>query len=315
MVHSHLVHANLIARAVRLIAPFPVLVNTLHNLTMAGVEHDYTAFFELLHRVSDGLANRTTTICHAAADYYVRRRAVPASKMMVVPNGIDCQRFAPNPEARRRLREQLGLDNDFVWLAVGRLELQKAYPTMLRAFARLGPGPRKLLICGAGSLREQHIALAAELGFGDRVQFLGLRRDIPDLMSAADAFALSSDMEGLPLVLLQAGAAALPIVATNVSGNPEVVIDGVNGFLTPPGAPDVFADAMARLEALAPVDRAVLGHAGLRLVRESFEIQPVVDRWERLFAELLHATGGRVRRLVPEVRRINEAQKLAPSAS
>jgi len=297
VVHSHMVHANLIARAARAIAPFPVLVCTHHNLTMAGEEHDHSALFEFAHRVSDGFAERTTTICRAAADYCIARRAVPASKLMVVPNGIDCEGFTFNPEARRRLREQLGVDRDFVWLAVGRLELQKAYPTMLRAFAQLRSEGQTLLICGRGSLRDQLAALAVELGIGERVRFLGLRDDIPELMSAADAFALSSDMEGLPLVLLQASAAKLPIVATNVSGNPEVVIEDVNGYLTPPGAPDVFAQAMARMAALSRADRAALGQAGLERVRAMFELEPVVDRWEELFDELLEASGGRRRRL------------------
>ncbi len=315
VVHSHMVHANIIARAARLIAPFPVLVCTLHNLTMAGEEHDYTAFFEVVHRFTDGLADRTTAICHAAADYCIRRRAVPASKMMVVPNGIDCRRFFANPEARRRVRTEMGIDNDFVWLAAGRLELQKAYPTMLRAFAKLAGGPSTLLICGVGTLRDSLIAMAAELGIGSRVRFLGLRKDIPDLMSAADAFVLSSDMEGLPLVLLQACAAALPIVATNVSGNTEVVIEGVNGYMTPPGEPDAFAAAMARMAALSPSDRAALGRAGLKRVREMFEVEPVVDRWVQLFDELLDAAAGRVRRLAPAAAHVDGKQKLMPSAS
>jgi glycosyltransferase involved in cell wall biosynthesis len=296
VVHSHMVHANLIARAVRVITPFPVLVCTLHNLTMAGVKRDRSTLFEFLHRVSDGFAERTTAICHAAAEYCIEHRAVPSSKMMVVPNGIDCDRFAHNPEARKRLREQLGIDNDFVWLAVGRLELQKAYPTMLRAFAKLNPVRQTLLICGGGTLRDQLGSLAAELGIAGRVQFLGLRRDIPEVMSAADAFALSSDMEGLPLVLLQACAAGLPILATNVSGNPEVVIEGVNGYLTPPGAPDAFAQAMARIVALPAADRAALGAAGLRHVTKTFEVEPVVDRWEKLFDQLLQASNRQPRR-------------------
>jgi glycosyltransferase involved in cell wall biosynthesis len=296
VVHSHMVHANLIARAVRAIAPVPVLVCTHHNLTMAGVRNDHSAVFEFAHRITDGFAERTTAICHAAVDYCIEHRVAPASKMMVVPNGIDCERFAHNPEARKRLREQLGINDDFVWLAVGRLVLQKAYPTMLRAFAKLAPVGQTLLICGQGILREELIALAAELGIAERVRFLGLRRDIPDVMSAADAFVLSSDMEGLPLVLLQASAAALPIVATNVSGNPEVVNEGVNGYLTPPGAPDLFAQAMARMVALPAADRAAMGKAGLERVRKNFEVEPVVDQWEQLFEQLLRSGGGRRRR-------------------
>jgi glycosyltransferase involved in cell wall biosynthesis len=299
VVHSHMTHANLLARAARLLAPFPVLVNTLHNLTMAGVKRNHTTFFEIAHRATDRLAERTTAICHAASDYYVKHHAVPANKMMTVPNGIECQRYAPNPEARLRLRREMGIEDDFVWLAVGRLELQKAYWTMLRAFAKLESPRNTLLICGSGSMLDQLAALATELGLANRVRFLGLRKDIPDVMSAADAFVLSSDMEGLPLVLLQASAAALPIVATNVSGNPEVVIEGLNGFLTPPGSPELFAKAMRRMAALPAAERLALGRAGQARVQKIFQVEPVADQWERLFEELLRADGGRSRRLAP----------------
>ncbi len=314
VVHSHMVHANLIARAVRVIAPFPVLVCTHHNLTMAGVERDNSAIFEFAHRVTDGFADRTTTLCQAAADYCVQRRVVPAAKMVVVPNCIDCRRFAHNPEARRRLRKQLGVENDFVWLAAGRLEVQKAYPRMLRAFAQLDRPRQRLLICGRGSLRDQLAALAAELKIADRVQLLGLRGDIPDLLSAADAFVLSSDMEGLPLVLLQASAAGLPIVATNVAGNPDIVIEGVNGFLTPPAGPEIFAQAMSRMAALSASDRAAMGAAGLERVRARFEVEPVLDQWEALFDQLLRASGGRPRRRAAAVLQANETGKFATAA-
>jgi glycosyltransferase involved in cell wall biosynthesis len=296
-----MVHANLLTRVARLIAPFPVLVNTLHNLTMAGVKRDHTKIFEMAHRATDRLAERTTAICHAASNYYVERHTVPARKMMTVPNGIECQRYAPNPEARKRLRQEMGIETDFVWLAVGRLVLQKAYWTMLRAFATLDQKRHTLLICGVGVMRDELTALAKELGIAERVRFLGLRKDIPNLMSAADAFVLSSDMEGLPLVLLQASAAALPIVATNVSGNPEVVIEGVNGFMTPPGSPELFAQAMERMASLPADQRLAMGRAGQARVQKIFQVEPVVDQWERLFEELLRTCGGRARRLAPTV--------------
>lgn len=288
VVHSHMNHANLLARAARIVQRFPVLVGTLHALTMAGVDRDRTRVFEVAHRLSDRLSERTTAICHAAADYYVRRRAVPATKMMVVPNGIDTVRFERNLCARGRLRAELGLEHQFVWLAVGRLVKAKAYDTMLRAFARFAPDTAAtLLICGHGSLREELVALRDELALADRVQFLGLRSDIPEVMSAADGFVLSSDSEGLPLVLLQAAACSLPIVATDVGGNGEAVIDGENGYLVPPGDSAALARAMSRLAALPKHDRAALGEAGRVRTKELFETERVVDRWEALYTELL----------------------------
>jgi glycosyltransferase involved in cell wall biosynthesis len=287
VVHSHMFHANLLARAVRLIQPFPVLVCTLHALTMAGVKRDWTGIFEFAHQITDGLAERTTTVCHAAAKYYVRRRAVPAGKMMMVPNGIDTLNFRPTADSRERVRRELGVEGRFVWLAAARLEMTKAYPTMLRAVARLGEGNHLLLICGQGSMLDDLKKLVSELELGYHVRFLGLRSDVAELMGAADAFALSSDTEGLPLVLLQASAAGLPIVATNVAGNAEVVVDGVSGYLVPPQDPQAFAQAMMRLSGLSEKDRISMGRAGQAWVQGHYEAERVAECWEQLFTELL----------------------------
>lgn len=289
VVHSHLVHANLLARIARVLQPFPVLICTHHSLTMAGVKKDHTRVFEIAHRVTDRLADITTAICQASSDYCVRRGAVPPHKMMTVPNGIDTQRFVYDADRRNRMRRELAVEGSFVWLAIGRLESQKNYPMLLRAFARLGDGPRVLLICGQGALTEPLRHLADELGIADRVRFLGLRGDIPSVMSAADAFALSSNVEGLPLVLLEASAAGLPIVATDISGNPEVVAEGVSGYLCPPGDSSAFAAAMARIEAMPKEDRHAMGAAGRQRAQNHFEMDRVVDRWEELYRRFLLA--------------------------
>jgi glycosyltransferase involved in cell wall biosynthesis len=292
-----------------------VLVGTLHNLTMAGVERDRSAIFELAHRVTDRLTERTTAICQAASEHSVQRRAVPPAKMMTVHNGIDPDQFAANAEVRQRVRKEMGLEGQFVWLCIGRLVLQKAYPTLLRAMARLGEGNRTLLICGVGPLHDELVAMAGQLGVSNRVRFLGLRGDVPDLMSAADAFCLSSDTEGLPLVLLQACAAGLPIVATNVAGNPEVVTEGANGFLTPAGDPEAFAAVMSRVEGLSAAERAAIGNAGIVHVRANFDAERIADKWEQIFRRLLETGGGQVRRIAISGPQTAEDQELAACAS
>src|ERR1700724_1210097 len=110
-------------------------------------------------------------------------------------------------------------------------------------------------------------------------------------MSAADAFAMSVDMQGLPLVLLQASAAGLPVVATDVGGNSEAVVDNVTGHLTPAGDVEAFANAMNRLRALPAADRATFGQAGQARVQRLFEAERVIDRWEQLFRELFDGAG------------------------
>src|SRR5262249_54049241 len=149
----------------------------------------------------------------AAADRFIRDRIVPQSLLEVIPNGVDTERYRAVPAGTRdRLRHSLGLDAEFAWLAGGRFEGAKDYPNMLRAFARVAaeaPGA-VLLLVGRGSLRAETEALAASLGLNGRVRFVGTREDVPEFMTVADGYVMSSAWEGMPMVLLEAGAAGLP---------------------------------------------------------------------------------------------------------
>jgi len=142
-----------------------------------------------------------------------------------------------------------------------------------------------LLVVGNGSTEPATRALAAELGLGDAVRFLGFRLDIPELLQAMDVFVLSSRSEGLSLTLLEAEAAGLPIVATRVGGNPEVVRDGESGLLVPSGEPEPMAAALARLLQDSAL-RQRWGERGRRLYRDEFTLQAMVRGYERLYRQL-----------------------------
>lgn len=161
---------------------------------------------------------------------------------------------------------------------------------MLRAVAaaRAEGSDAVVLVVGEGTLFDAIVAERDEMGFDDAVvRFLGSRADVPDLMAAADAYLMSSEWEGLPLVLLEASAAGLPIVATRVGGNDEIVADGQTGYLVPSQDPGALADAMTRLERLAPDERRAMGAASVRGVTSRYEIEHVADRWIELYLELL----------------------------
>jgi glycosyltransferase involved in cell wall biosynthesis len=254
---------------------------------MYGVNSRFTALRELGHRLTDPLADITTAICQTAADSYVQSRSVPASKIVALPNGLDTHEYRPRPEVRERMRAELGVKG-FTWLAVGRLESPKNYPLMLEAFARNGDDSSTLLICGAGSLESEVRARVLRLGLDHRVRLLGMRRDIPSVMNAADGFLLSSDTEGLPMVLLQAAASGLPVAATHVGGNAEVVEHGVTGFLTPPGKAGPLAAAIQRVATgLSETQRKAMGHAARELAVSRYDLQVIADRWEQLYFRLL----------------------------
>ena len=282
-----MVHANLLARAARPLARVPVLVCTAHNV------NEGARWRELAYRITDPLCDLTTNVGGAAAARYVRVGAVPKTKIRALPNGIDTQAFRPDASVRVAERRALGLQDKFVWLAVGRLDEAKDYPTMLQAFSKVVKGfpAALLLVAGAGPLEGEVKHLAVKLGLEKRVRFLGLRRDTSVLMNAADAFILSSAWEGMPLALLEASATGLPVVATAVGGVPEIVVDEKSGFLTPPEDPAALAHAARRIMAMPEEERRRMGEAGRVHVEAHHSLEHVVSLWEGLYKELLSRKG------------------------
>ncbi len=287
VLHSHMVHANLLARVVRPLTRIPVLISTVHNIDEGG------ALRMTGYRLTHGLADLTTIISQAAAERYVRIKAVPEGELRVIPNGVDTTSFSYRPEWRSALRAELGLGDEFLWLAVGRFEAAKDYPNMLTSFSKiLTQHPRSVLaVAGGGAGKPAMEEMAEKLGLKQSVRFLGLRRDVPGLMSAADGYVMSSAWEGLPMVLLEAASSCLPVVATDVGGNKEVVLEGENGFLVPPRNSDALASTMMRLMALPTAERRSLGARGRAYVCEHYSLGRIVDTWEGIYRELLIADG------------------------
>ncbi len=291
VLHSLMVHANLLARLVRPLTRPPVVVSSVHTPN-EGRQWRYLAY-----RMTNFLTDCTTAVSQDAIDTATRRGAAPRDGIRLIGNGIDTDEFRPDPGIRQRLRSELGLGDAFTWLAVGRMTPAKAYPGMVSAFANLlGSDPdTRLLIAGSGEEDVESLVAARvrDTGVGDRLSLLGYRDDVPDLMRAADGYLMSSAWEGLPMVLLEAAASELPIVATRVGGNEDAVTDGVNGLLVPPGDPSVLADAMRDVMARDPDARQAMGRAGRELVHGGFDLDATIDIWLALYVELLDRKGTR----------------------
>jgi glycosyltransferase involved in cell wall biosynthesis len=284
VVHSHMVHANFMARALRVLVRIPVLISTIHSL------HEGGRLRMAVYRSTNRLVDRMTIVSEAAAERFVSEGIVPRELLTVVPNGVDIERFQNvAPTARQELRAALDLGGEFVWLAVGRFEPPKDYPTMLRAFARVREQrpDTVLLLVGEGSLQGETEALTRELGLEGRVRFLGVRNDVPEVMSAADGYVMSSAWEGMPVVLLEAASAGLPIVATAVGGNHEVVRDQESGRLVPPSNPAALAEAMLQLSSVPEPERQQMGRRGREHVRTHYGLARMIDRWEELYHDVL----------------------------
>ena len=286
VLHAHMVHANLLARLTRPLTRTPVLISTIHNEN-EGSQWRYRAY-----GLTHGLSDVTTAVSTRAVEESIKRGAAPARGIVLMPNGISIDAYRPDIAARSRAREALGLTDEFVWLAVGRLTEAKAYPDMVDAFLQVNaqwPNAR-LLIAGIGPLDELLNERIQAAGMADKVTLLGLRSDIPELMQGADGFVMSSAWEGLPMVLLEAGASALPIVATDVGGSRDAILDGTSGYLVPAGRPQELARAMRTVMELPDVERQAMGQAGRAHVNRTFALDSVVDRWEALYlAELRKA--------------------------
>ena len=280
ILHAHLPHATGMARWSRLCAPYRVLVDTLHSSSTGAAAR------RAGYRLSDWLTDRVTAVSEAVATSHLAAKMVRPDKLLVLANGIDLDRWRSDPKAREGLRAERGLNKEFLWVAVGRLDAVKDYPTLLKAFARI-PESGRLAIAGAGPLEEELQGLVWDLHLGNRVRFLGFEPDVLRWLQAADGFVLASRWEGLPLAVLEASACGLAVVATDVAGTREVVLSGQTGLLTVAGDAHALSASMMRIMRMDSPERARMGSRGRELVAQRFSLERALDRWEALYEELL----------------------------
>ena len=274
VVNSHLVHSNLLTRLLRLVTPIPRLVSSAHNTNEEGRAR------MLAYRLTDRLADISTNVSEEAVAAFVAQGAVKSGRMLAIHNGIDIESFAYSSAARAQVRAELGLEETTpLLLAVGRLWEQKDYPNLLRAFACLDAGvvSPQLVIVGGGPLRDDLGALADSLDVADRVRFLGMRHDVPALMSACDLFVLSSAWEGFGLVVAEAMACGRMVVATDCGGVREVV--GEAGFLVPPRDAQALTEAMGRALRLPDEQRQRLGTAARERVVARYSLEAMAQKY------------------------------------
>jgi len=284
LIHSHTFHANVVARLLKLLAPWKV-ISTIHNVYDGGWPR------MLAYRLTDGLSVRTTAVSEAAARRYVRLKAVPQRKCIVLTNAIDVAEFAPNLERGAQTRAQLNAGDDFVWLAAGRMTPAKDFPNLMQAFARVWqeyPDTQLWLAGGPSAGRSGRIryeVMATPKGTLSRTRRLGLRRDMPALLDAADGFVLASAWEGMPLVVGEAMAMEKPVVATDVGGVRELL--GTTGTLVPAKSPEGLADAMLAVMRQSSETRRALGRAARQRIVAGFNLEVRAGEWESLYQSIV----------------------------
>ena len=275
-------HGIMTARIVGRTTGVPINVSSIHS-------DRHGSFRELVMRVTDGLTDAVTVLSRHLATELVDRRVAASSHVYVIPNSVDVARFAMHLY-RDRTRERFRVGRDqFLWLAVGRLDHAKDYPNLLNAFAALAQRHHntRLMIAGDGPLKGDLHSMVQRMDMDSRVHLLGLRQDMPALYAASDALVLSSAWEGMPNVLLEAMASRTPVVATSVGAVPEVITDGVSGLIVPPHDHEALANAMGKMMDLPEKTRQTFGRAGHDRVLSEFSRESVIDKWEYLFDRLL----------------------------
>jgi glycosyltransferase involved in cell wall biosynthesis len=280
LVHSHGFHANIFARLFRLAGANFTVLSTVHNVYEGGWHR------MLAYRLTDFLSRHTVAVSHAAADRFIHLGAVPRRKCSVILNGIDVREFAPDGKSGARVRAEIGVSEagkeaEFVWLAVGRLAPAKDYPNLLRAFAEVcsGRGDARLWIAGDAAV-GQIAALQqvlSEFEIRDRVRWLGLRRDMPAVLDAADAFVSGSAWEGMPLAVGEAMAMEKPVVATDVGGVRELVGDA--GLVVPAKDSAALAGAMMATMKESREALAERGRVARQRIVEHFSMDATTETW------------------------------------
>lgn len=287
VIHSHhlgpLMYAWLSTRFTRT----KTIVHTEHS-------YDYLETNAKLNRYARFFFQKPAKLVGVTEDVtnYIRNHFKMAdSKLITIHNGIDLSKFSQGIE-RDKTRAELNIDKtSFVVGTVGRLEPIKNYETLITAFGMLVKSvPNSILVfVGEGSVRNRLESLVNDLDLTGKVIFFGLRRDIPNILKSMDVFVLPSHSEGLSIALLEAMSAKIPVVASGVGGNVNIITNGTNGILFEPKRPDQLSDALCRLWKDADLRKKYSENA-FNVVKERYSLEKMIEAYQNLYCEAIHGT-------------------------
>jgi glycosyltransferase involved in cell wall biosynthesis len=293
IVHTHTAKAGAVGRVAAMLAGDarpPVVVHTFHGHVLRGYFGPArTEFFRETERFLARHTTRLVAVGPEVRDELVGLGVAPASKFSVIRLGIDLEQRVADVGDGSELRRLYGIPADrFVVGWIGRMTGIKRVPDVLATFRQLLDDGVDATLClvGDGPERAKLERRAQKLGIARRTLFLGYQRDISPFLGLFDAFLLTSANEGTPVVAIEALAAGRPVVATRVGGVPDVVRDGIDGFLTDVGDIEALAHALARL-AREPELRRAFGEAGRAHVIPRYRVSRLVDDVDALYRELL----------------------------
>jgi len=238
----------------------------------------------MLRRIGAASTHAFVPVSPATAEFARKLYEVVPWKVRVIQNGTDLERFKPDPKARARVRQALGIPDDaFVIGTVGRMAKVKNQPLLIRAAGPLLGERTRLVIVGGGSEAAATKAVAEEENVAPFVSFAGETPRVAEHLAAFDLFALSSDSEGLPLSLAEAMGVSLPMVSTSVGGVPLVIDDGETGVLVPKGDVSAFRAALERFVREPSLARE-MGARARAVAERKYSAERMIAEYEEVYA-------------------------------
>jgi len=289
IIHTHSSKAGILGRWAAKLAGKNIIVHTVHGWGYNDLQHPLIRLLYIrLEKITSLITNKLIGVSKVNIENGLANGIGKETDYALIRSGIKLEYFKYPRSTQEQIRNKLGIPLSAPVVAtVTRLSAQKAPLDFIKSCAIIAKSNPEVwfIIVGDGPLRSQAESLTNKLGLKKRLIFTGLRDDVPELMSIFNIFVLSSLWEGLPRVLPQAMAQGLPIVATDIDGNTEAVINGENGLLVPPG--DYKALAKAILSLLDKPEKATLmGQNGLRRVEE-FAAEKMINKIDTLYKELI----------------------------
>ena len=291
IVQSHTSIGGVIGRLAGWAARTPVVLWTVHGLgAHAGHPAWKRALLRTVESMLDWFTDHYVAVSEDLREQGVHAGIYRADKVTVIPNGLQADHLPAMFDGAAKLKSLRIPEDSPVIGTITRLEPQKANEVFVRAVARIIRRVPNLvtLIAGDGPQREELEDLVAYLGLTEHVRFLGWRDDAVELLGALDIFCMSSRWEGCPMVLLEAMAMECPVVATDIGGVREIVVNAETGLLVKPDDPEALAEAVLYLLD-ADAERARMGAAGRRRVEQHFGADGMLAAYARLYRDLVHA--------------------------
>jgi len=277
--------ADTLGRPAARLAGIPVLLSSIRARDLAKPRWQRIWDRRTVHWARKVIFNSAHVV-----DYGKKEEGIRDEQVVVIPNGVEDLQAMALPY-RETTRAKLGLDSDTIVLgAVGRLQAQKNQALLLRACAGVRAASRswKLLVVGDGPDKTKLQHLASELGLGSQVMWLGARADVERLLAAMDVFVHTADFEGMPNALMEAMAMGLPVIASEVDGARELIRDGTDGYLVPPGDARTFSDRIAAVIDDPDLARR-FGENAHRSILGSFGLPKMVQAYDVLLKELVES--------------------------